>query len=315
MFLLLFAILREMAGVGNTQAAQARCAKRIQKDILAVKPLTLAEHGVWIDPATFDSPQWGVYIQGPLETFWSDGVFKLEMSFPESYPFAPIKIKFVHGIYHPNVGSGGTICLDIIKNEAWSPSYSLFSVFQSIRSLLSDPNPQSPMNGSSARAFTKDKKLYEKEVRATVCKFGNECPHLPRQTLNAERPDPGVLEKLRASSSSDAKLDAKREERRREPPQTSSASAAAEASFEYSGSAGLPSGAGENAEKGSWFAGSSAASRSATKVPASYEEGGRKRAGPDLRSEGSELADRSGDPLRKRLKTGRDDVIVLSDSE
>lgn len=137
-----------------------RAGKRIQKDILVVQKLTLDVHGVYVDPQSFEKPQWKVYIQGPLDTCWETGVFRLNMSFPDNYPFGPVKINFDKGIWHPNVGSGGTICLDIIKQEAWSPSYSLFSVFQSIRSLLSDPNPKSPMNGDAARQFTASRRLW-----------------------------------------------------------------------------------------------------------------------------------------------------------
>lgn len=99
--------------------------KRIQKDIASVRALSLKENGVYADPTTFSLPEWAVFVQGPVESVWGGGVFKLKMSFPQGYPFDPIKINFAHGIFHPNVGSGGTICLDIIKKDAWSPSYTL----------------------------------------------------------------------------------------------------------------------------------------------------------------------------------------------
>ncbi len=111
-------------------SASARQQKRIQKDIKTVQELTLERNGVWVDPKTFDKSEWLVYIQGPVASPWEEGVFKLKMSFPANYPFSPVKINFAHGIYHPNVGTGGTICLDIIKAEAWSPSYTLVSGFE-----------------------------------------------------------------------------------------------------------------------------------------------------------------------------------------
>lgn len=185
-----------------------RAAKRIAKDIQQVRDLRLETSGVWVDDTTFEKPEWQVYIQGPINSPWEDGVFKLRCSFPDKYPFEPVKVQFDKGVYHPNVGSGGTICLDIIKSEAWSPSYTLLSVFTSIRSLLSDPNPDSPMNGDAARTFRRCPKEYEKQVRETVRRFGQELKHLARQTQHSERPDAKLLEKLRqeagGSSSSGA---------------------------------------------------------------------------------------------------------------
>lgn len=180
-------------------SAQALCRreKRIQKDIASVRALSLKENGVFVDSTTFSEPEWAVFVQGPVESVWGGGVFKLKMSFPQGYPFDPIKINFAHGIFHPNVGSGGTICLDIIKKDAWSPSYTLTAVFQSIRSLLSDPNPDSPMNGDSARLFKSNKGAYEKKVLETVARWGQEMSTLPRQTLHSEKADKASLERLK----------------------------------------------------------------------------------------------------------------------
>jgi hypothetical protein len=44
---------------------------------------------------------------------------------PDSYPFQPVKMKFITKVYHPNVSStSGAISLDILK-DAWSPTLTL----------------------------------------------------------------------------------------------------------------------------------------------------------------------------------------------
>lgn len=58
-------------------------------------------------------------IFGPPETVFEDGIFRLCMTFDESYPVKPPQVKFLTPIYHPNVYASGALCLDILGNRWW----------------------------------------------------------------------------------------------------------------------------------------------------------------------------------------------------
>ena len=44
-----------------------------------------------------------VMIEGPNETPYQGGMFRLELFLPEDYPMAAPKVRFLTKIYHPNI--------------------------------------------------------------------------------------------------------------------------------------------------------------------------------------------------------------------
>ena len=65
---------------------------------------------------------------------------KKDIVVPESYPFQPVKMKFLTKVYHPNISSAsGAICLDILKDK-WTAAYNIQTVLLSLQSLLGEPN-------------------------------------------------------------------------------------------------------------------------------------------------------------------------------
>ncbi|KAM1316439.1 hypothetical protein TB1_019219 [Malus domestica] len=72
------------------------------------------------------------------------------------YPFQPPSVTFTTPIYHPNIDTGGWICLDIFNlppNGAWQPSLNISTVLTSIGLLLSEPNPDDGLMCEASREF------------------------------------------------------------------------------------------------------------------------------------------------------------------
>ncbi len=102
---------------------------------------------------------------GPSGSPYEGGIFFLDIHFPLEYPFKPPKITFATRVYHPNISSNGSICLDILK-DAWSPALTISRVLLSISSLLTDPNPEDPLVPEIANLFKTSRAQFEANARA-----------------------------------------------------------------------------------------------------------------------------------------------------
>ncbi|KAK2194325.1 bifunctional CS domain/Ubiquitin-conjugating enzyme-RWD-like/Ubiquitin-conjugating enzyme E2/HSP20-like chaperone/NudC N-terminal domain/Ubiquitin-conjugating enzyme [Babesia duncani] len=85
-------------------------------------------------PVGDDILKWEAVIFGPADTEW-EGIFTLTLEFPNNYPTRPPLVKFKSRVFHPNVFTDGSICLDILQNE-WSPVYDVCAILTSIQEVL-----------------------------------------------------------------------------------------------------------------------------------------------------------------------------------
>jgi len=113
---------------------------------------------------------WESIIIGPEKTPYENGVFKLSINFSDTYPFKPPKVKFLTKIYHPNINKYGSICLDIL-NKNWSPALTISKLLLSISSLLSDPNPDDPLDVKAAELYLNNREEFNKTARSYVVRF------------------------------------------------------------------------------------------------------------------------------------------------
>ncbi len=136
--------------------------KRITKELKEMQhdTLSIASAG----PKQDDMFLWNAVLLGPSETPYAGGIFKLEIRFPNDYPFKPPKVEFKTKVYHPNINEHGGICLDILKDK-WSPALTVSKVLLSISSLLSDPNPNDPLVPSIAYEYISNRESYETHAK------------------------------------------------------------------------------------------------------------------------------------------------------
>ena len=117
-----------------------------------------------------DLYHWQGSIMGPGDSPFQGGVFFLDIRFPHDYPFKPPKMTFKTKIYHPNINSNGSICLDILKDQ-WSPALTLSKVLLSLLSLLTDPNPDDPLVPEIAHVYKTNRVKYTETARDWTHKY------------------------------------------------------------------------------------------------------------------------------------------------
>jgi ubiquitin-protein ligase len=103
-----------------------------------------------------------IFFMGPKITPYEEMLNHIVVKIPKEYPNRPPTLQFINKIFHPNISSEGRICLDILSSN-WKPVYTLRTVLMSIMLLLSDPNPDSPLNGEAANLYKKS--ISDKEMK------------------------------------------------------------------------------------------------------------------------------------------------------
>ena len=113
-----------------------------------------------------------VFLKGPKDTPFENGIFKLSIKMPTDYPYKPPKIYFMTRVYHPNIASDGSICIDILKDQ-WSSALRLNTVILSLSDLLANPNPNDPLVPDIANEYRTNKEKYNLKVIDYVKKYAS----------------------------------------------------------------------------------------------------------------------------------------------
>jgi ubiquitin-protein ligase len=91
-------------------AADARARSRVEQELKRMSRDPPHGIGIWPSGNRFDLLD--AVIDGPEDSPFLGGEFRLLVTIPPNYPNVPPIVKFTTKIYHPNIDSAGRICLD-----------------------------------------------------------------------------------------------------------------------------------------------------------------------------------------------------------
>jgi len=103
-------------------------------------------------------------LDGPVDTPFEGGQFRIKLVLGQDFPHAPPKGFFVTKIFHPNVSKHGEICVNTLKRD-WKPKHGIKHVLMIIRCLLIVPNPESALNEEAGRLLLDDYEDFAQRAR------------------------------------------------------------------------------------------------------------------------------------------------------
>eukprot|EP00347_Sterkiella_histriomuscorum_P003306 403364790 len=142
--------------------------KRRDKDVMK---LLVSDYDVHLTNEN-NMSEFVVKFNGPSESPYEGGQWKVRVILPDQYPYKSPSIGFVNRIYHPNIDeASGSVCLDVI-NQTWSPMFDLINIFDVFMpQLLLYPNPADPLNPEAANLYNKNFEKFKEKVREHVKKY------------------------------------------------------------------------------------------------------------------------------------------------
>ena len=130
-----------------------------------LRRLAIEADGIRREEPSFDTvdgdlTHWRGFILGTEH--YDGGVFVFDVIIPREYPFKPPQVSCLTTIFHPNFFRK-KICLGILGQD-WHPSADLVDVIESLRFLLSHPNPDDPLHGVAANLMKNNLDEFKKRA-------------------------------------------------------------------------------------------------------------------------------------------------------
>ncbi|XP_074639656.1 SUMO-conjugating enzyme UBC9-B-like [Acropora palmata] len=155
--------------MATDRAAHVDPVERLKEEHKAWKhhhPQDFIAEPVKTENGEIDWLTWNCVIPGPKKSLWEGGLYKLQLAFPQDYPFSPPKCSFNPVILHPNVFPSGKVSLSLIdKSKGWRPQTTTKEVLLGIQLLLTEPNFHDPAQAEAFVVYNQNKMEYEERVK------------------------------------------------------------------------------------------------------------------------------------------------------
>ncbi len=144
-----------------------------------------------------DLTQVDAVIEGPADTPYAGGFFRIRLSIGKDFPSSPPKGFFLTKIFHPNVSAKGEICVNTLKRD-WKSDLGIKHILITVKCLLIVPNPESALNEEAGKLLLEHYDDYCARARLHTEIHAKTDPRKPKGAAAAE----GTSSSSTSSSSS-----------------------------------------------------------------------------------------------------------------
>lgn len=134
--------------VSNVENLNPQVLRHIGRELQSLKSEPMEGITVVLDEKDMTSIE--AVIDGPADTPYYGGKFRVRLTIGQDFPQGPPKGFFLTKIFHPNVGARGEICVNTLKRD-WKSDLGLKHVLLTIKCLLIVPNPESALNEEAGK--------------------------------------------------------------------------------------------------------------------------------------------------------------------
>jgi ubiquitin-protein ligase len=118
-----------------------------------------------------DLYSWIVIMQGPDDSPYEGGIFKISVKFPDNYPFKAPEVKFLTTVYHPNIKTDtGEICQDVFASS-WAPTQRVEDILQKLVTMLREPSTSSPLESDICDLYINDIDSFNAKAKEYTLKY------------------------------------------------------------------------------------------------------------------------------------------------
>lgn len=147
----------------------SKAANRLKNEFNSLTNNTVCNSTVLLDDE--DIFKWIVVMVGPEATPFEGGIFKLQIKFPDNYPFKAPDVKFLTTTYHPNIKlDTGEICQDVFASS-WAPTQKVQDILEKIVSMLREPATSTPLESEICNEYLHDRSTFESKAREYALKY------------------------------------------------------------------------------------------------------------------------------------------------
>lgn len=113
---------------------------------------------------------WRVVLEGPLGSPYQNGIFEVDVNFPEAYPFKAARLILITKMWHTGVNfRNGEFCLE--KTCKWKPVYQVIDLIKDIKEMMASPEIDLCNNVEASNQLLRNIEEFKKKAKEWTEKY------------------------------------------------------------------------------------------------------------------------------------------------